>query len=246
MIHPLLCAARRYGESRYLNEARGFARHVVRSAWRDGTGMLRFHRLWRKVDTQFIRIREPMLIGGMGITLSALQQLCREEPDVEMEDFLAAMDRTYAHYQNPAGFFLAASGWYTEADVIPSSAWHSHDLVHLVRRHPLPPGFWDQVFAGYDKVAVVLGVNLFWCETDTHWAVRGYESSHGLELVGRKDTAHFNVDIPRWVQNGNHPQPDMLMPDQPKFLRTDDQIVHLSGRTDLDVLNASRSTVEAP
>ncbi len=243
MIHPLMCAAQRYGQPAYLDSAKGFALHVVRSAWRDGAGLLRFHRLWRKTDNAFIKIREPMLIGGMGITLSALQKLNTVSPDPEFDTFLTEMDRTYHHYQNPAGFFLSASGWYGEQDVIPSSAWQSHDLFHLVQRHPIDSGFWDHLFSAHSKVAVVLGTNLFWAETDTHWTVRGYESAHGLELVGRKDNDRFNVDIPRWVQLAQHAAPNMLMPDQPKFLRTDDALVLLSGRSDIDMLNATQKIV---
>lgn len=244
MIHPLICAAQRYDHPAYLDTAKGFARHVVRSAWRDETGLLRFHRLWREAGDRLIKIREPMLIGGMGLTLSSIQKLLRMNPDPELATFLAETDRTYHHYQSPSGFFLAASGWFGEQDVIPSSAWQSHDLFHLVQRQPLEPGFWDHLFSPYSKVAVVLGTNLFWCETDTHWAVRGYESSHGLELVGRKDSDRFAVDIPRWVQLAKHPDPDMLIPNQPKFLRTDEAIIFLSGRSDIDLLNATGKIVE--
>ncbi len=246
MIHPLLSAWQRYGDPHYLEVAKGFARHVIESAWRDGNGCLRLHRLWRTVENEPVLIREPMLIGGMGITLSGIQRLQQLQPDPALESFLGGMDHTYSFYQNPAGFFLAASGWNGEQDVIPSSAWQSHDLFHLIQRHGVSDNFWELAFADYSRVAVVLGTNLLWAETATHWTVRGYETCHGLELAGRKDCPTFGVDIPRWIPRAKHLEPDQLLPDRPNFLKTDNFIVLTSGRKDLDVLNASAKEWRPP
>jgi hypothetical protein len=246
MIHPLAPAARRYGEAKYFDAALGLARHVVRSSWADGHGQRRLHRLWQRVDGQWIKIDEPMLIGGMGLTLSAIEALHRLSPDAELARFVTEMDRTYAHYQSPAGFFLAASGWGGEQDIIPSSAWQSHDFYHLLARHGASEEFWDTLFAPDSRVAVVFGQSLMWMETGPHWKLGGYHTAHGLELAGRKDRMRFGIDVPAWIGSGREMPPEYQMPAQPAFLRTDTGIRHLSGRTDIAALSATQRPYIAP
>lgn len=236
MMHPLLLGWQRYGRQRYLDEARAIARHCVRSSWVDGQGQRRAHRLWTQLTGDWRCQREPMLIGGFGLTLSALQALVRLQPDAELADFLSAMDATYAHYQHPAGFFLAASGWHGEADVIPATAWQSHDFYHLIVRHGAGPEFWDQLFTPYPRVAAVCGPSLVWLEAGPHWAVRGYHWADGLELVGRKDRVRFGRDIPAWIGSGREMPGDYQLPDEPKFLRDGDTVYHIGGRPDVDAL----------
>lgn len=239
MIHPLLEGYRRYGTARYLDEARAIARHCVRSSWIDRQGCRRAHRMWMEVNGQWIRTCEPMLIGGFGLTLSAIQALARLEPDTELETFLTAMDTTYAHYQSGAGFFLAASGWEAEPDIIPSSAWQSHDFYHLVLRHALAPGFWDTLFAVDATPAVVLGRNEIWMEDDQHWML-GHYMTQGLQKVhGRKDAVRILHDIPAWIDRQRALPENYKLQNPPEFLRTEEAIYHRGGRTDLHLLNAT-------
>lgn len=238
MIHPLLMGFQRYGTARYLQEALAIARHCARSGWVDGRGRLRAHRLWAKAGGCWHRIQEPMLIGGFGITLSAMQALINLQADAEIERFLIGMDATYAASQSPAGFFLAATGWGSEPDIIPSTAWQSHDLFHLVVRHGVGADFWDTLFTPSRSVDAVFGQSMVWLEDDVHWAVRGYHTANGLNLVGRKDRATFAVDIPAWIGRGRESDPTLLMPDEPKFLRMDSGIIQIAGRRDVRILRA--------
>jgi hypothetical protein len=246
MIHPLLMAARQYQSACYLEAALSLARHVVRSSWQDQQGQRRLHRSWYKVDGRWTKINEPMLIGGMGITLSSIQALNRHQADAELAQFLDEADTTYAHYQSGAGFFLAASGWQMERDIIPSSAWQSHDLYHLITRHGVEEKFWDTVFEPQTGVAVVFGPSMMWMETGTHWAVCGYETMNGLQLAGCKDRAKFGVDIPGWIGSKQGITDEFIMPNRPHFLRTDTEIHWLSGRKDLVVLMANGKKYSGP
>lgn len=233
MLFPLLEASQRYNDERFLSGARGIARHVMRSSWIDGNGQRRLHRLWQRIDGIWHKCDEPMLIGGAGVTLAALQRLHEISRDEEIASFLADMDATYAHYQHPCGFFLAASGWGSEPDVIPSSAWQSHDLFHLLARHGVPHDFWSEFFRVEERVAALLGHSLLWLETEEHWTLRGYASMHGLELAGRKDSAHFGVDIPAWISSNRELPSEWQMPDRPIFARTNKGVFQVGGRRDV-------------
>lgn len=246
MMHPLLLGFCRYGDRRYLDEALALARHCARSSWVDGGGQRRAHRLWTRITGDWQRLREPMLIGGYGITLSAIQALVRLQPDAELESFLQAMDRTYARYQCAGGMFLAATGWGSEQDIIPSTAWQSHDFFHLVARHGADASFWDGVFAEDEAVSAILGTSMLWVEDRTHWAVRGYHWADGLNLVGRKDRARFHVDIAPWIQSGREAPREFLMVDEPKFLRADDAIRQIAGRRDVHTLDLRVGRLPAP
>lgn len=237
MIHPLLMGFQRYGTERYLQEALAIARHCVRSSWVDTRGRRRAHRLWAHADGQWHAIKEPMLIGGFGITLSAMQALIKVQADEEIERFLMEMDATYAASQSAGGFFLAATGWGSEPDIIPSSAWQSHDLFHLVARHGASADFWETLFSPHRAVDVVFGQSMVWLEDNVHWAVRGYQTANGLNLVGRKDRATFVVDIPAWLRV-RETDPSLVMPDEPKFLRADSRIIQIGGRKDVRMLSA--------
>ncbi|MBO9609372.1 MAG: hypothetical protein J7639_25690 [Paenibacillaceae bacterium] len=130
MIAPLALAARIFGNRRYQGEAKAIALHVARSAWTDEAGQKRFHRLWYRRDNRWFLMKEPMLVAGMGLTLYGIHQYLQLERDAELEQFLADCDRTYAHYQTAGGYFVSASGWNHEANVAPSTSWHTHDLLY--------------------------------------------------------------------------------------------------------------------
>ncbi len=239
MITPLLLGYERYGDARFLAEARKLALHICRGSWTDDAGQRRFHRWYQKGGETWIRVREPMLIGGMGITLHGIQCLNAVSPDAELEGFLEACDRTYAHYQGPGGFFLAASGWSKEADIIPSSAWQSHDLLHLVHRHGVGEDFWERFFSGRDGMDVVLGGNVYWVEDDTHWMLKGYFTQEDADLVGRKDTSRFYREYAKWIDGATHPPDSFGSVKTPVFLKTDETIEHFGGSPELRILNGT-------
>lgn len=233
VLFPLIEAGLRYEEPLYLEAARAIAKHVVRSAWTDNNQQRRLHRTWIRWSTHWSRGTQPMLIAGAGLTLAGLQHLHNTTPNSEIEAFLVAMDATYGFYQHPAGFFVAASGWNTEADIVPSTAWQSYDLLHLLIRHGTPPDFWDVFFQPDRRAAALLGSNLIWTETEQHWAVRGYDGQHGLELAGRKDSPIFGVDIPAWLESGREIPANWRMPEQPTFAKTNDGVLQTGGREDV-------------
>lgn len=246
MIHPLVLAFERFGEPRFLDAAGRLARHIVRSSWRDDRGCVRVHRAFHRVRGTWERVREPMMIGGVGVTLDSIRAIASIDRDPAIDAFLADYDQTYARYQSPAGFFLAASGWYSEPDLIPSTAWQSHDLMYLLNRHPIDARFWDRVLTPASAAAVVLGPSMCWIEAGPHWTVRGYQTAHGMEIAGRKDRIRFGIDIPRWIDPKLVLEPALLMPDRPMFVRLDDRIVHTQGRRDLLILNASGKPYDGP
>ena len=198
MIRPLLLAYEVYGEKRLLERAGALCRHVARSGWRDARGCMRLHRLWHRARGAWRLSREPMLIAGMGDTLSGIAGYLAHADDPELADFLDACEDTLAHYQTPRGFFVSATGWRNEADIAPSTAWHAHDLAHLIRRHGPPAGFWDRVFAPDDAETtdVLLGEEAIWIERGAHWSISSYATADLYALVGRKDHAVFARQLP--------------------------------------------------
>ncbi len=75
---------------------------------------------------------------------------------------------------------------------------------------------------------------MFHLESGPHWAVRGYHTFDGLELLGRKDRATLGRDYAAWMQ---HPRtlPDAFnIPDEPRYLRDADRYHQIAGRADTD------------
>lgn len=247
MIKPLVLAAQRFDRKAYLDQAMGFARHVVRSSWTDHRGRRRVHRLWQRITGEWIKTREPMLIAGIGLTLDAIRELLQTRDDPECRDFLADMDRTYAQSQGPAGMFLAASGWSREQDVIPASAWHAHDLLYLTRRlgPPAPEELEPAAHADRRGLAVVLGYTDAWLETVDRWALSGMKNMSTLPIHARKDQPRFGYRLGRWV-TGRDLDPDAIIDNPPVFFRAEDRVVHITGRDDLMILNASGLAYDGP
>ena len=229
MISPLVRAASVYGDTRYFDEAVALARHVVRSSWTDSRGAVRFHRLWYRRRDEWAVNREPMLISGMGDTLAGILDIVETRGNRELEAFLADCDRTYAAYQHPRGFFAAATGWQSEVDVAPSSAWHAHDFRYLVRRAEITPEFWDRMFApDGGSVSVLLGDQCLWAEVGPHWAVSDYFWQDVFNLRGRKDRGYFGREM-GWV-GGPRALPDAFsFPGLPTFRKTESGIALVSG-----------------
>ncbi len=235
MILPLVLAYETYGEPRYLEHAGRLCRHVAHSAWTDRAGAARFHRLWFQRDGQWQRMREPMLIAGMGDTLEGIQAYLRHQPDEALSAFLARCDATYACYQNPRGYFASATGWHSEADVAPSSAWHAHDFRYLVSRQPVGAGFWEEFFAPAERTSVLLGEQCLWVERGAHWAIADYFWQDMFTLLGRKDEAVFGRDY-SWVPTERKLPARFDFPDLPQFLKDDEAIRLVRGdRAELDI-----------
>ncbi len=235
MILPLVMAFETYGERRYLDHAKRLCRHVVRSAWADRNGATRLHRLWYARDSIWQRMREPMLIAGMGDTLEGISACLRHEHDEEMAAFLAQCDATYARYQNPRGYFASATGWQSEVDIAPSTAWHAHDFRYLVGRHPIDDTFWTTFFAPYERTSVLLGDQCYWIERGAHWSIADYFWQDVFCLIGRKDEKVFGRDM-AWIPSERALPQRFKFPNPPQFLKDDNAIRLIDGDwAELDV-----------
>lgn len=237
MIHPLLLGSTRYDSKLFKESAGNLIKHIIQSTWNDKNDCTRMHRYYIKVKNEYLRVKEPMLIGGMGITLSAIQEAANIFERNSYLKFLQDMDNTYAFYQSKRGFFLAATGWKKECDIIPSSAWQSHDLFYLIKRHGIYKGFWDDFFKTGDKTTVVLGSNSYWIENNSNWALRGYLAMLDANLIGRKDKFKFYIDIPEWIQ-GKSAHPDgYSIPNEPQFAKANRKIFQISGNKEIEIFN---------
>ncbi|MCL5996009.1 MAG: hypothetical protein M1546_08130 [Chloroflexi bacterium] len=227
MICPLVLAYQVYGEQRFLDHAGRLARHVIRSAWQDCYEQTRMHRLYFRDGPRWRRMCEPMLIAGMGDSLEGIYLWHQINKDEEAAAFLDQCDATYSRYQNGRGFFAAATGWASEVDIAPSSAWHAHDLRYLLRRHTLGTTFWDRCFTPDDRTAVLLGDQCLWVERGAHWCIGDYWWQDVFCLLGRKDRSRFGRDM-TWV-GGERTLPDEFRFDNiPVFRKTEAEIVLLN------------------
>jgi hypothetical protein len=178
-----------------------------------------------------------MLVSGMGDTLEGIADCCRHEPDAELEDFVARCVATYAACQHPAGFFVPATGWHSEADIAPSSAWHAHDFRCLVRHAQVDAAFWDGFFAPYARTAVLLGDQCFWVERGPHWAITDYMWQDLYKLRGRKDREMFGRQFADWMRDAPHLPADQQFPGIPEFVKTDDAVYLATGDPDgMDIM----------
>lgn len=200
MIAPLVTAAQTYGLPGLLEEARRLALHIARSAWIDPEGMVRFHRYWYVSGDKVLKTDSPMLIAGMGLTLHGISELVRVAPDAELQSFIDQCLATYAHYQTPAGYFASATGWHNEADVAPSTAWHSHDLLFLAfHLGEDDPGIWDEVFAPFERQSVLTTDRAYWSEQGVHWCIKSPLTAGDLNIFGRKDQSTFTREFFAWT-----------------------------------------------
>ncbi|MER6976324.1 hypothetical protein ABT317_04535 [Streptomyces carpinensis] len=238
MIVPLVLGARRYGRADFLDEARRLARHVARSAWTDTEGATRYHRYWYVKDGRTHKTDTPMLIAGMGLTLHGIDAVLAEGADGELTDFVTRCLATYARYQTPAGYFASASGWHTEADLAPSTAWHAHDLMFLVARLGVTDDFWERTFAAWDRQSVLVSDRAYWAEHGPHWCIRSPLTAGDLFIYGRKDRAVFAREFFSWTDREPLPE-ELRYPEVPEFFVANDGIhrVDTSDRpTDVSVV----------
>jgi hypothetical protein len=223
MIMPLILAAEIYGEERYLDHAGALCRHVARSKWTDTNGCVRFHRLYFKGAAGWEKVREPMLISGMGDTLEGIADFLRLRPDEELSGFLDECLQTYAHYQHPAGFFYPATGWQSEIDVAPSSAWGTHDFRFLVKQLGVGDDFWSTFMKPDERTAVLIGDQAIWMERGANWTIQDHHSNDVFQLFGRKDRDRFGRDL-SWFGGDDILPDECRFPNPPSFFKGDDRI----------------------
>jgi hypothetical protein len=243
LIGPLVLAYELFGDERYLNHAGALCRHVARSAWYDSRGKLRMHRVWYHSGSRWVKLDEPMLIAGMGITLFAVEQYIRHVPDQELSEYLRGCDRTYASYQNQRGYFASATGWSSEADVAPSTAWHTHDLLYLVLRHGMDETFWNELSDTNigKSTSVLLGNGCIWMERDLQWTITDYFGRDPYQLIGRKDEGHFGRDM-SWVGGERTLPAHFAFGPRPLFMKTNEGIFLMRGEweeSDLQLSSAA-------
>jgi hypothetical protein len=224
MIEPLLLAHQLTENPLWLAQALALSRHVARSSWVDKAGMRRFHRLYyRPPEGPYTRIAEPMLIAGMGVTLEAIRKCAARANDAGLANFVTNCHRTLAHYQHPSGFFLSATGWNSEVDLVPSTAWHSHDAWHLL--NALDVVLPKIEIAGLDApVSLLLGLSCFYAECGPHWRIGDYLTEDTYSLLGRKDHIHFGRDMV-WVGGPRSLPDNYAFPHALSILKTDTNLV---------------------
>lgn len=243
LIGPLVLAYELFGDERYLAHAGALSMHVARSTWQDQSGHRRMHRVWYHTSSKWVKLNEPMLIAGMGMTLFGVEQYLRHVENEELSEYLAATDRTYAAYQNPRGYFASATGWSNEADVAPSTAWHSHDLLYLVARHKADETFWTELNDGElgQSTSVLLGNTCIWMEKDQQWTITDYYGRDVYQLIGRKDEDHFGRDM-MWVGGDRALPTHFSFGPRPALMKTNDGIYVMPGEwkeTDLQLSNVA-------
>lgn len=187
-----------------------------------------------------------MLIAGMGMTLFAIDQYNRLVPDAELEDYLSGCDQTYAAYQNLRGYFASATGWNNEADIAPSTAWHSHDFMYLISRFGVNESYWSDLNdqeAGI-QTSVLLGNTCIWMERGRHWTITDYFGRDVYQLIGRKDEERFGRDM-SWV-GGDRALPEHFgFGPKPAFMKTNEGIYRMPGQVEQAELELS-SVADVP
>ncbi|WP_211228616.1 ABC transporter substrate-binding protein [Glycomyces tenuis] len=245
MIVPLVIGSRRFARPDLLDEAVRLSLHVARSAWTDERGRTRFHRYWYVRGETALKTTEPMLIAGMGLSLYGIDEVLSETEHPELAAFVEDCLATYAAYQTPAGYFASATGWHNEADVAPSTAWHAHDLLFLVRHYDTAESFWaesfwDVVFAEPERRSVLLSDRAYWVEDGVHWCILSPLTAGDLSIYGRKDRDDFARSFFAWTDKEPLPA-ELAFDEAPVFFVADEGIWRLddSARaTDVSVLGA--------
>lgn len=224
MINPLIEAYDQYGDKKYLDEAIGICRHVVRSSWVDENNQRRFHKMYVRANGKWSKIKDTMLISGMALTLRGIKMCLKHFPNDEMQQFLDECNKTYEYYQTKRGYFVAATGWYAEADVAPCTAWQSHDFMYLLEeQEQLSDDFWKDFFSKDEAISILVGHNCVWVEDNTYWAIKDYFGSGLYMVAGRKDDKKFVIDI-GWIPSNRQVDEKYKFKDCPMFYNFEDAI----------------------
>ena len=226
IIQPYVNAYLEYRDEAFLKCALMLARHVIRSSWVDKNGCRRFHQSYRKIKQKYIRVCEPMCISGMGFTLYALSELNQYYHDNEISTFIQECIETYKYYQHECGFFVSATGWDSEYDIAPSTAWHSHDMLFFANiiRNQLED-FWQETCKKGSTSSILIGNQNAWVEEGSKYKIIGRDQQ-GWAIVGSKKSDRTFIELPGWANPDSVP---MEMNFQaPKLIYTDDKI-YISG-----------------
>lgn len=234
MIPPLLSAYKRYGEKRYLEEAKKIGRHVVRSSWKDERGCRRLHRFWYIDGEKCKKCDAPMLIAGMGMTLWAILEVHRLEENPEFAQFLEQCGETYRTYQTEAGCFFSSSGWHNEMDVAPCTSWHCHDFFYLLQQNGVPKGFWEHFFENYEGETILMTDRCYWAERGKHWCILSPTTEGDYYVFGRKDRKVFEREFYGWTNKPKLPE-ELNYPNRPEFIGLNGGIYRLDPGKDSKV-----------
>ncbi|MNH90084.1 hypothetical protein D3C73_426170 [compost metagenome] len=117
----------------------------------------------------------------------------------------------------------SATGWQSEVDIAPSSAWHTHDFYYLLHRYGVDASTVESLNGTYDKVSVLLGDQCMWVEMGEHWTITDYFWQDVFKLLGRKDERTFGRDMD-WVGGKNALPAHYSLPKRPIFIKTDEGI----------------------
>lgn len=237
MIQPYVLAFREYGDKRFLNFALQLARYVVRNSWEDQKECARFHQSYRKIKNHYVKATEPMLIGGMGLTLYAINELNAHLKDPELAKFLEKCIDTYAIYQHPCGFFVQATGWESEYDIAPSTAWQSHDLLFLSSLcSKRPEEFWQHAKNKPPTYGLLIGSQNSWLESTDRYRIIGRDLQ-GWSIVGNKKSEKIFMEMPEFVGAKRPPKETSL--DEPSLIYTDEKIYIKGGPVGMSIMNIS-------
>lgn len=195
IIPAYLEAFRCDGAEEFLDTSVRLARHVIRSTWRDDRGCLRLHRTFDRVHGRWLHSPSPMLVSGAGLLLRAIHRLVELGALPEGRSFLDEMDRTLGFYRNGFGFFVQATEWHDDFDLICGTAWQGHDLAYLALRAPLAG---TTAPAGHAvDLGIILGWHDCWVENETQWAIMR-PWTYGFGYAGNKSEEFARVSAPAW------------------------------------------------
>ncbi|QUH28679.1 hypothetical protein [Vallitalea guaymasensis] len=236
MICPLIEAYEQYGEKRFLDQAIAICNQIIRSSWVDDNGKRRFHKMWFKVNGEWAKLDDPMLIAGMGMNLLGMKKCLQYHDSKDLRDFINECKETYSFYQTKRGYFVSATGWKAEADIAPCTAWHAHDFMYLVEElDSIDDSFWMEFNQSYNKTSALLGDNCIWIEDNTHWAIKDYYSNGLYTVLGRKDSNKFGVDM-GWIPGNRSLDNKYTFTDAPVFVKTSKEILVINdSERELDI-----------
>jgi len=242
IIQPYVLAWRQYGDKQFLDLALGMARYIVRNSWKDQKKCTRFHQSYRKIKDEYIKATEPMLISGMGLTLYAISELNKHLKDPELENFLEQCVDTYATYQHPLGFFVQATGWESEYDIAPSTAWHSHDMLFFSSLcADNPEFFWKETEKKCPQYGLLVGNQNSWFESADRYRIVGRDVQ-GWSIVGNKKSEKIFIEVPEFVGAKRPPEETFL--DEPRLIYTDKKIYIKGGPSDMSIMSIASQPIE--
>ncbi|MCC5833160.1 MAG: hypothetical protein JJU20_00360 [Opitutales bacterium] len=222
IIPPFWQAYRKTGKKEYLEACRSLANHVVRSSWLDSEGLRRVHRCYDRVDGQWQASREPMLVAGMGLLALSFHEMRTQSGFEFIDVFLTEMNQTYAAHQHPYGFLTPATGWHDEYDILCGTTWQVHDFAYLMHVAPDVEQVLKESHENGPDLAVLLGYNDAWVESDDEWAWLP-PASYGFGIAAAKKDRYGYPCLPKFC---DPPYPARHL-NPPVRLRLVDGVFHI-------------------